>query len=53
MSVRNTSVIWPPLIRGASPKFILINEPSFSDNPYVQLEVSTTCGVLREKFLSI
>lgn len=53
VSVRNTSVIWPPLIRGASTKLILINELSFSDNPYVQLEVSITCGVWREKFLSI
>lgn len=47
VSVRNTPLIWPPWIRGASTKLILINELSFSDNPYVQLEASITCGVWR------
>lgn len=53
VSVRNTPVICLPQIRDASTKLILINELSFSDNPYVQLEASIICGVWREEFLSI
>lgn len=34
-STRNVSVIWPPLMRGASTKLFLFDEMSFSDNPYV------------------